>query len=363
MAKKKEYRRHIRINGKMKKSPKGLSKIQADLWYQQQFQNKVSMKSGVFFASGSGPTLKEYFYRDWLPKRKKNHPQSTWAPDEQRFKDYVEAELGAHKISKINTLQIKSCLKKVVEVHGHSTKTRTRVQALLSKIFKDALNEDIPLVNANYVSGITFDDPRIGKREPPHLKKKSDVGKYLFAATSLGTTHLSFAVLGLFAALRKQEMIPLLWKNIDHENKMLEISRKFIQASNSIESGTKSGSGEVRHVPMADELIRVLSLHFDATPFKKANDFILSKPNGKHFGPRDLSRLNDEICKKAGIKINPHGLRHSMGRNFVAEGGGLKALQTIMGHSTAAVTELYSNLAGEQVKASRNVVKYEADDE
>lgn len=359
---KKTFQRHIRINGKMLKSPKGLTKLEADLWYQKRFSEKHAHKENLIGVINSGPSLGQYFQETWFKKRKKKNPlQSTWGADQQRFVDYVAPEIGAYKISKINSAQVKACLLKVVEKHGRSPKTRARVQSLLSKIFRDARNEMPPLVNGNPVQGIEFDDPRTGKKEPRHIKKLTDVVKYFAAAESLSSTHLAYAGLAFFASLRKSELIPLLWSDQDPETNLLTVSKRFIQASNTIEGGTKSGSDEGRGVGISDGLAKILRNHRAQSEFNKDHHFILAKKSGKNFGPRDISRLNDEICLKAGVSINPHGLRHSYGRFFSElSGGNMKALQTHLGHSTISVTEIYSTLSGERVLAHRNVVKLEA---
>lgn len=360
---KKQYHRYIRINGKMKKSPKGLSKVQADLWYQEKYKQKVAMNAGVYFAAGSGPTLNDYFNNTWFPRRRQGL-KSTWLSDEQRYRDYVEQEIGFYKISQINTIQVRNCLRKIVDERRLSPATRNRVQALLSKIFKDAFNEEMPLVNTNPVSGVRFDDPRTGSKSPPHLKKQSEIHKFLKGAKDLSLKHLTLAMLGLGAGLRKQEIIPLRWCDWDQENHMIDVSRRFIQASGEIVAGTKSGTDEMRSIPISDEVEAVLREHKKQSRFSKSNDYILSTRTGGHMAPRTLATYQEDICKKSGVKINPHGLRHTFGRLFAkSSGNNLKALQTILGHSTIAVTEIYSTLSGEQVKGTRNVVKLEGEND
>lgn len=347
----------------MRKSPVGLTKVQADLWYQEKYKQKVAMDAGVYYASGSGPTLNDYFTSTWFPRRQKGL-KSTWASDEQRFRDYVESEIGYLKISQINMIQIRNCLRKVVDQHGKSPATRTRVQALLSKIFKDAFNEEMPLVNTNPVSGIKFDDPRTGKRTPPHLNKQKDIYAYLAAAKELSVRHLTYAMLAMGAGLRKQEIIGLRWIDWDKENHMLEISRRYIQASNEVVKGTKGGTEQGRQVPISDELEAVLSAQRAISTHHRPHDYVLQGDQGEYTSPSALAFLNNQICDKSGVRINPHGLRHTFGRLFAkGSGNNIKALQTILGHSAIGTTELYSTLSGEQVRATRNVVKLGGSDE
>jgi site-specific recombinase XerD len=67
---------------------------------------------------------------------------------------------------------------------------------------------------------------------------------------------------------------------------------------------------------------------------------------------KDLRSLLYWAAKRAGINrhINPHLLRHSFGAHATAAGISLRALQDIMGHSTPAVTQIYSQVAAETLR-------------
>jgi len=46
-----------------------------------------------------------------------------------------------------------------------------------------------------------------------------------------------------------------------------------------------------------------------------------------------------------GEKLGPHRLRHTLGRHFLVNGGDIRTLQLIMGHSNIKTTEKYASLA------------------
>jgi hypothetical protein len=51
--------------------------------------------------------------------------------------------------------------------------------------------------------------------------------------------------------------------------------------------------------------------------------------------------------EKAGIrgpKLGPHRIRHAFGKNFLVEGGDLRSLQEIMGHTDIKTTQKYATL-------------------
>lgn len=359
----KQFRKTIRLNGKEVKSPRFSRASDAERWYQTKLREKQFTQEGLHLPINDRVILNDYVHLIWLPKRKATYPKSTWYSDEQRYRDYVETNIGRLRVSRINQLQVRSTLKNVVEKHGHSIQTRNRVRALLSKIFNDSMNEDKPLRTDNPALNISFKDPRQGKKAPEFIKREQDITKFMRAAKELSSTHYAYAAIMLMAGPRKSEAIPLKWEDFDSEESELSLNKRFMQAANEIVSGLKSGSEDSRIVGIPDSLVRILNSHRRQSDYQADTDFILSRPDGSNFNPRDLHTLHMEIVKASGIEVTPHGLRHTFGREWAKRGGNMKALQSVLGHSNSAVTDLYSTLAGKQIKKDRNTVSFEVDDE
>lgn len=360
---KKEYRASIFINGAEKKSPRFERKSDADKWYTSMRVKKQFMRDGLKAPLNEKMLLDEYFYGQWLPARKLRYGKATWGSDEQRYKAYASPLIGKIRVVNINQLQVRNVLRSVVEDHKHSIATRNKVRSLLSKVFNDAMNEEIPLREDNPAMNISFSDPRTGKKEPKHIKRKKDILEFINKAKELSQKHFIYACIQLMAGPRKQDLIPLRWNDFNEEDCELIIDEKFVQAENRIVPGTKAGTEESRVVPIPDELVQALLKYKAKSDFQADDDFILCKEDGRNLGPRDVSRLHDEIRALSGVEITPHGLRHTYGREFVANGGSMKALQTILGHSNMQTTELYSRLAGRSVSKHRNVVSFKVGSE
>jgi len=360
------FQRSIRINGEAVRSPRFEVKKEADQWYDQKKHERDSMFKSYNVKLDDKTRLFDYFHAKdgWLDKRKKKYPASTWKPDEQRFRDYIKPVLGHLVVSKINPLQVRKCLADVVDKHGMTIETRNRVRALLSKIFSDAMNDPKqPLRMNNPALNITFNDPLTGKKEPKFIAREKDIIKYITKAKELGPDHLAFAAIAIMAGLRKQEIIPLTWGDIDFDACEIHVRRKFIQAENAIFEGTKAGSNETRVVPISDDLVKILRKHLAKSDFQNDSEYVLSRPDGKYYGPREISTMSDSIRKLSGIDVTPHGLRHTYGRMFALKSGNLKALQALLGHASSTTTELYSKLAGKHVSKFRNTVSFGVDED
>lgn len=357
----KTYRSQIYINGKEIKSPRFERKSDADAWFSMMKQKKQFMKDGLVAPLNQKTTLDDYVNGVWLPQRKKEHSKATWGSDEQRYRDYVSPKIGFLKMAKIHQLHVRTMLKSVTDEHNLSPQTRNKVRSLISKIFNDSMNEELPLRADNPALNISFSGQRVGKKKPRHLKKESDILLFIKTAKSLSIKHYIYACTLIMAGLRKQEMIPLRWNDFSKETSDLEIDEKYIQAENRIVKGTKSGTEEVRAVPIPDILVKILSDYKKVTEFNSSDDFILCDDNGNHLSPRNIAYMNEDIAKASGIDINPHGLRHTYGRQFAAKNGNMAALKAILGHSNMQTTELYSELAGRTVSKHRNTVSFDLD--
>lgn len=138
-----------------------------------------------------------------------------------------------------------------------------------------------------------------------------------------------------------------------------------VQASNSILSGTKAGSDEGRIVPIPAELVRILADWRAGVAKGLEGDFVFTDMNalnlGKrgHYAARVINNWVEAVRARAKVHCTVHGLRHTYGREFAMRGGNIKALQAILGHSSSQMTDRYSNLGGQRLKAFGETVSFD----
>lgn len=179
---------------------------------------------------------------------------------------------------------------------------------------------------------------------PPSVEKRveylsrSEVAA-LLAAADADREVIAIAVrLAVFAGLRVSEVFGLRWRSVDLDRGVLSIRNGYRDAP------TKSRRERI--IPMTDQLREALVVWQTRCP---SVDMVCPSMSGTAKAKRpDIRRLYRSA--KLAVPSAPwHVLRHTFASHFLMSGGSLLTLSRLLGHTTLAITQIYSHLSAEHV--------------
>lgn len=146
------------------------------------------------------------------------------------------------------------------------------------------------------------------------------------------------------ATLRLTALVELLYGSGLRATEVVSLPRHAIQPGRGHAILTGKG-GKERLVPVGDAALRAVAAHAANVAIDERYLF----PSGaKHLSRVRLFQLVKSLAADAGIppeRISPHVLRHAFATHLLEGGADLRTLQTLLGHSDIATTQIYTHVA------------------
>jgi integrase/recombinase XerD len=184
--------------------------------------------------------------------------------------------------------------------------------------------------------------PKFGKRLPRPLTVRQVIALIEQPATNSlrGLRDRALLSMAYAAGLRASELLNLTPGDVDLE-------RGVVAAF---------GKGRKRRlVPLGEVAVVHLKAYLSAWRAKHGESppkFIFCNPAGKPFTRQMFWRVVQKTAQRAEIpgKVHPHRLRHSFATHLLTGGADLRTVQTLLGHSDIATTEVYTLVSSDAVQ-------------
>jgi len=270
------------------------------------------------------PTFAQFAVDEYLPYAKQH--KVSWDMDESKLRLHLLPKFGTRRLCDISTRDVQMYIAQIKA--SHSPATANRHLALLSKMFKMAMNWE--RIDCNPCVGVAkFREPQ-GRTE---TLSPDDLQKMLKAMEGEANVQAVAALkLLLLTGTRREEALQARWEDID-----LDKALWFLP---------KTKNGKTRHVMLNSEAVELLRGHLRLPGIPWV------------FPGRDPARpLNNprkaftRILNAAGLPyLRVHSLRHLFASYAVSSGVSLFQVQHLLGHASPSTTQRYAHLANDVLR-------------
>lgn len=280
---------------------------------------------------------------------------------------------GKIKLGNVKKSDVKNYYSYLYKEKGFAVGTIQLYQNLIFPAFQLAVDDN--LIRKNPCKGCMKEytkDPDKKEKTPLTLDEQKALLRFLKDSIVYSKYYVMVALM-LSTGCRISEVIGLTWKDIDLENRTLDINHQIVY---------KKKDGKIKHyaeppknrterkIPLKEDIVEVLEFHKQKTYFASKcsrlsvdgyDTFVFINHETNLFTPNTLVRAFHQIvevynshAKEGDILLpdfTPHILRHTFCTRMAESGMDVKALQKIMGHKTITVTmEVYNHADFERTK-------------
>lgn len=279
---------------------------------------------------------------DWLTARKAVMKPSSYRSLESAWRLHVLPRWGGWKISAVRHSDVQAWVSELAA--SRSATTVLRAYGILAGIFDAAVRDR--RLGANPIR-----DMALPRKNPKRKSYLSHDQVYLLAVRSAQPALVFFLA---YTGLRWGEASALRVRDLDPTRNRVLVSENAVMVSGTIHMGTPK-SHHARSVPVPVFLVRELR---DIARLRRPDEFLFGEgsapmrlPNSKNgwFAAAVKRAMNED---RSFPYVSPHGLRHTAASLAISAGANVKAVQRMLGHSSAAMTlDTYSDLFDDDLDA------------
>ena len=264
-------------------------------------------------------------FREMMEKYMKEHSIPTKASSERDKSSltHLLPFFGNYYLKQITPKAINE-YKNQRRIEGASPSTINRELALMKHAFNLAIKE-WEWINKNPVERVSFE------KEPPPRDRwltREEEEKILSVSPQWLREIIIFA---LETGCRREEILSLVWREVDFSNHAVTIFGKK--------------TGERRSIPLTKRALEVLMMRkTKRNVVSIKGDFVFTHPPGQKINIHTLRWAFERAVKKAGLEdLRFHDLRHTFASRLAQSGVDPYTIQRLMGHKSFTTTQRYAH--------------------
>lgn len=174
------------------------------------------------------------------------------------------------------------------------------------------------------------------RRRLPKFLSTAETNQLLAAAQT--DQERIILLVGLYCGLRVSELVNLRVEDVDLGQRLVMVQEG---------KGAKD-----RNLPMPAKIVEPLRLWLAG----RTSGWVFPSPRfpGRRLSIRFVQLLIKAIAKRAGLakRVTPHVMRHSFATRLLWSGADLREVQELLGHSSVAITEIYTAVVPERLRGA-----------
>lgn len=291
----------------------------------------------------SNPTVGQYAI-EWFKLNTSGLSPARISDYQLAINRYIAPELATKRMKEVTQADGKRIL---AGMAGKSASLQANVVCVLRRMFDDAEEDGIILRSP-------FRKLKAGGKKAKEKRPLSDEQVQALIKAVADTAAEPFVLLGLYAGLRKEEILGLRWCNVHLDPPAyIDVQERVVHVNNQPvhEAELKSAAAR-RRIPIPDILVDCLKKQ------KRTGEFVIGNRSGGPRSAASFKRLwqivtnrtiregdslgdkvqNHKVYKTLDFKVSPHILRHTYITNLCRSGLNVKVIQYLAGHATAQMT-------------------------
>ena len=255
--------------------------------------------------------------------------------------------LGSIPLREVRAVHVQQAMNAVAD---KSEDLQRKVLCIIRQLFDTAIQNR--LVKENPASGIKI-TPHAADEKIKFLTEEQQ--RTLMASVTEPRARL-FCALCLYAGLRKEEALGLMWSDIRDGELTVRRAVTFIKNAQDENHELKTKAAN-RKIPVIDALQDVL----DASPRRSL--YLVTNASGGELTLTSFRRLWAHVTSSVPFHVHPHMLRHTYATILYNAGVDLKMAQYLMGHTDIRVTaNIYTHIEkGKTTSAAQKINLFLAD--
>jgi len=297
--------------------------------------------------------LVDHYVQTELSDNADCHSHATRVVYEQFLKRWLRPRWAGVNILEVRTVAVEQWLRRLQRLDGDplANATKAKIRNLMSVLSNHAIRYQWLEQGKNPITLVRQSAKRMRN---PELLEPREIQSLLL---QLNSCFRVMVILDVTTGLRRSELFPLKWGDVDFSGLRLDILRSIYLGH----VGNCKTQASQKPVPLDERIAADLWLWRDATPYGQADDWIFASPRtqGRYpFWPdAGLQEVIRPAALRVGIKkrIGWHTSRHTFSTLLVANGENVKVVQELIRHASSRCTlEVYSQA---QVNAKREAQK------